>query len=120
MPKWIGKKKSFFLEELEILEPGLDRLIKACYRLLGLISFFTVNENEARAWTILKGTKALEAAAKVHTDFQRGFIKAEVISFDLLMKSGSYNLAREKGLVNSEGKEYIVNDGDVILFRFNV
>ena len=95
-------------------------MIKASYSLLGLISFLTAGPKEVRAWTITKGTKAPQAAGKIHSDFERGFIRAEIVSFDDLMKAGSYNAAREKGLVRSEGKDYVMQDGDVTLFRFNV
>ncbi|MBS6831715.1 MAG: DUF933 domain-containing protein, partial [Clostridiales bacterium] len=101
-------------------ESGLDKLVRASYKLLGLISYLTAGKPEVRAWTITKGTKAPQAAGKIHTDFERGFIRAEVVAFDDLMKCGSMNAAKEKGLVRSEGKEYVVNDGDIILFRFNV
>lgn len=114
------EEKQMFLEDLGIKESGLDRLIKACYKLLGLISYLTAGPKEVRAWTIAKGTKAPQAAGKIHTDFERGFIRAEVIHFDTLMEVGSYTAAKEKGLVRSEGKEYEVKDGDIILFRFNV
>jgi len=114
------EEKQMFLEELGIKESGLDRLIKACYKLLGLISYLTAGPKEVRAWTIVKGTKAPQAAGKIHSDFERGFIRAEVIHFDTLMEVGSYTAAKEKGLVRSEGKEYEVKDGDIILFRFNV
>ena len=109
-----------FLEELGVSESGLDKLIKASYSLLGLISYLTSGEDETRAWTITKGTKAPQAAGKIHTDFERGFIKAEVVAFDALMECGSMLAAKEKGLVRQEGKEYVVADGDVILFKFNV
>ncbi|MEG1720759.1 MAG: redox-regulated ATPase YchF [Pseudoflavonifractor sp.] len=112
--------KRMFLEELGIPQSGLDRLITACYTLLGLISFLTSGEDECRAWTIIRGTKAPQAAGKIHTDFERGFIRAEVIAFEDLKKNGSMNAAKEKGQVRSEGKEYVVKDGDIILFRFNV
>ena len=108
------------LEELGIPESGLDRLIRASYALLGLISFLTSGEDECRAWTIKRGTKAPQAAGKIHTDFERGFIRAEVVNFDDLMACGSMNAAKEKGLVRSEGKEYVMKDGDIVLFRFNV
>ena len=101
-------------------ESGLDKLITASYRLLGLISYLTSGEDETRAWTIKKGTKAPQAAGKIHTDFERGFIQAEVVSYDDLMANGSMTAAKEKGLVRMEGKEYVVADGDVITFRFNV
>ncbi len=115
-----AEDKAAFLEDLGIAESGLDRLIKASYTLLGLISFLTGGEDECRAWTIVKGTKAPQAAGKIHTDFERGFIRAEVIAFDDLVKCGSMAAAKEKGLVRSEGKEYVMKDGDVVLFRFNV
>ncbi|MCR5784670.1 MAG: redox-regulated ATPase YchF [Eubacterium sp.] len=113
-------EKAMFLEDLGIKESGLDKLIKASYSLLGLISFLTAGEDECRAWTITKGTKAPQAAGKIHTDFERGFIKAEVVNYADLLECGSLAAAREKGIVGMEGKEYIVKDGDVILFRFNV
>ena len=103
-----------------IAESGLDRLIKASYSLLGLISYLTAGPQESRAWTIRKGTKAPGAAGKIHSDFERGFIRAEVVAYDDLMRLGSMNAAKEAGLVRSEGKEYVVKDGDIILFRFNV
>jgi len=99
---------------------GLERLVRAAYDLLGLITFFTTNANEARAWTIHRGTKAPEAAGEVHTDFQRGFIRAETIPFEAFDRYGSEAAAREAGVMRSEGKDYVVKDGDVILFRFNV
>ena len=113
-------EKSVFLEELGLKESGLDRLVKACYNLLGLISYLTAGEPEVRAWTITKGTKAPQAAGKIHSDFERGFIRAEVVSFKDLTESGSLVNAKEKGLVRSEGKDYVMQDGDVVLFRFNV
>lgn len=113
-------EKKIFLEELGIAETGLDKLIKASYELLGLISFLTAGEKETRAWTITKGTKAPQAAGKIHSDFERGFIKAEVITYNDLMESKSYTNAKANGLVRIEGKDYIVKDGDVIVFRFNV
>ena len=113
-------EQALFMEELGIAESGLDRLIQASYTLLGLISFLTSGEDECRAWTITKGTRAPQAAGKIHSDFERGFIRAEVIAFDDLKTCGSEKAAREKGLMRSEGKEYVVADGDVILFRFNV
>ena len=115
-----GEEKEMFLSDLGVSESGLDRLIKASYSLLGLISYLTSGEDECRAWTITNGTKAPQAAGKIHTDFERGFIRAEVIAFDDLMKVGNMVAAKEKGLIRSEGKEYIVKDGDIILFRFNV
>ena len=114
------EERDAFLEELGIEGSGLDRLIKASYSLLGLISYLTAGEPESRAWTITKGTKAPQAAGKIHTEFERGFIRAEVISYDDLIANGSMTAAKEKGLVRSEGKEYVVKDGDIILFRFNV
>jgi hypothetical protein len=114
------EEKADFLQELGVTESGLDKLIKASYSLLGLISYLTAGETESRAWTITKGTKAPGAAGKIHTDFERGFIKAEVVSYDDLMECGSMTGAKEKGLVRQEGKEYVVQDGDVILFKFNV
>ena len=113
-------EKKMFLEDLGLKSSGLDKLISASYSLLGLISYLTAGETETRAWTITKGTKAPQAAGKIHSDFERGFIKAEVVSYDDLINCGSYNAAKEKGLVRMEGKEYVVKDGDVILFRFNV
>ena len=113
-------EKKMFLEDLGLKSSGLDKLISASYSLLGLISYLTAGETETRAWTITKGTKAPQAAGKIHSDFERGFIKAEVVSYDDLINCGSYNAAKEKGLVRMEGKEYVVQDGDVILFRFNV
>ena len=115
-----GEEKQMFLEELGVEESGLDRLIKCSYSLLGLISFLTYGKDECRAWTIRKGTKAPKAAGKIHTDIERGFIRAEVIAYDDMMKCGSVNAAKEKGLLRSEGKEYVVQDGDMIYFRFNV
>ena len=113
-------EKQLFLEELGLERSGLDRMIQKCYSLLGLISYLTAGKPEVRAWTIERGTKAPQAAGKIHTDFERGFIRAEVIAFDDLMACGTYNAAKEKGLVRSEGKEYVMKDGDVTLFRFNV
>ena len=113
-------EKKMFLEDLGLAESGLDKLIKASYSLLGLISFLTTGEDETRAWTIRKGTKAPQAAGKIHTDFERGFIRAEVVNYKDLIENGSMLAAKEKGLVRSEGKEYVVEDGDVVLFKFNV
>ena len=113
-------EKKMFLEDLGLEESGLEKLIRASYSLLGLISYLTAGPMEVRAWTINKGTKAPQAAGKIHSDFERGFIRAEVVSYEHLVECGSYNAAKDKGLVRSEGKEYVVNDGDVILFRFNV
>ena len=115
-----GEEKKAFLAELGIEQSGLDNLVTACYDLLGLISFLTAGPEEVRAWTITRGTKAPQAAGKIHTDFERGFIRAEVISFDDLVACGSTAAAKEKGLMRSEGKEYVMQDGDVVLFRFNV
>ena len=114
------EEKLEFLKEMGLEESGLDKLIKAGYALLGLISFLTAGPKEVRAWTITKGSKAPQAAGKIHTDFERGFIRAEVIGYDELIECGSMTVAKEKGLVRSEGKEYVMKDGDVVLFRFNV
>jgi ribosome-binding ATPase YchF (GTP1/OBG family) len=113
-------EKAEYLESLGLTESGLDKLITASYDLLGLMSFLTAGEKETRAWTIKKGTKAPQAAGKIHSDFERGFIRAEVINYQDLLDCGSLAAAREKGLVRSEGKDYVVQDGDTILFRFNV
>ena len=113
-------ERGMFLEELNMTESGLDRLIKASYSLLGLISYLTAGEPEVRAWTIIEGTKAPQAAGKIHSDFERGFIRAEVVHYDDLMNCGTMAAAKEKGLVRSEGKEYVMKDGDIVLFRFNV
>ena len=113
-------ERDMFKEELGIKESGLEKLVVAGYSLLGLMSYLTAGEPEVRAWTIKKGTKAPQAAGKIHTDFEKGFIKAEVVSFDDLMNAGSYLAAKEKGKVRIEGKDYVVQDGDVMLFRFNV
>lgn len=115
-----GEDKKEMLEALGLAESGLDKVVKASYDLLGLMSFLTAGEPEVRAWTIKKGTKAPEAAGKIHSDIQRGFIKAEVVSYDDLIREGSINSVREKGLLRMEGKEYIMQDGDIVLFRFNV
>ncbi len=114
------EEKKAFLEDMGITESGLDKLIKASYSLLGYISYLTAGPKEVRAWTIVKGTKAPQAAGKIHSDFERGFIRAEVVSFEDLMECGSMNVAKEKGLVRSEGKDYVMRDGDIVLFRFNV
>ncbi|MCI8403007.1 MAG: redox-regulated ATPase YchF [Lachnospiraceae bacterium] len=114
------EEKQMFLEDLGLKESGLDKLIKASYSLLGLISYLTAGEQETRAWTIKKGTKAPQAAGKIHSDFERGFIRAEVVGYQELLDAGAYAAAREKGLIRLEGKDYVVQDGDVILFRFNV
>lgn len=114
------EEKELFLSELGLEKSGLDRLIKSSYHLLGLISYLTAGKPEVRAWTITKGTKAPQAAGKIHSDFERGFIRAEVIAYDDLIECGSMAAAKEKGLVRSEGKEYVMKDGDIVLFRFNV
>lgn len=113
-------EKKMFLEELGLKESGLEKLIRASYNILGLISYLTAGPKETKAWTITKGTKAPGAAGKIHSDFERGFIRAEIVSYNHLVECGSFNAAKDKGLVRSEGKEYVVQDGDVILFRFNV
>ncbi len=114
------EEKKMFLEDLGIAESGLEKLIRASYRILGLISYLTSGEMETKAWTITRGTKAPQAAGKIHTDFERGFIRAEVVGYENLVENGSMSRAKEKGLVRSEGKDYVVQDGDVVLFRFNV
>ncbi len=114
------EEQAIFLEDLGLKESGLDRLVKASYRLLGLISYLTAGEKEVRAWTITAGTKAPQAAGKIHTDFEKGFIRAEIVDYDILVELGSFNAAKEKGKVRSEGKDYVLKDGDVVLFRFNV
>ena len=113
-------EKKMFLEDLGLKESGLEKLIKASYKLLGLISYLTAGEPEVRAWTITEGTKAPQAAGKIHSDFERGFIRAEVVSYDDLIECGSHTAAKEKGLIRLEGKDYVVKDGDIMLFRFNV
>lgn len=120
MSEMSDEDREMFLEDLGVKSSGLDKLIQASYRTLGLMSFLTAGEDETRAWTIKIGTKAPQAAGKIHTDFERGFIKAEVVNYKNLLDAGSYAAAREKGLVRMEGKDYVVQDGDVILFRFNV
>ena len=114
------EEQQMFLTELGLSESGLDRLVKTSYKLLGLISYLTAGEKEVRAWTIENGTKAPQAAGKIHTDFEKGFIRAEIVDYDILVELGSFNAAKEKGKVRSEGKEYVIKDGDVVLFRFNV
>ena len=114
------EEKKEFLQELGIGESGLDRLIHASYSLLGLISFLTAGADECRAWTITNGTRAPQAAGKIHTDFERGFIRAEVVAYDQLTALGSMAACKENGLVRSEGKDYVMKDGDIVLFRFNV
>lgn len=113
-------EKAMFMEELGLKQSGLDRLIQASYELLGLISFLTAGSDECRAWTIKKGTRAPQAAGKIHSDFERGFIRAEVIAFDDLKACGTMAAAKAKGLVRSEGKEYVMKDGDIVNFLFNV
>ena len=113
-------EKKMFLDDLGLKESGLEKLIKASYHLLGLISYLTAGEPEVRAWTIKRGTKAPQAAGKIHSDFERGFIRAEVVSYDDLIACGSHTAAKEKGLIRLEGKDYVVQDGDIMLFRFNV
>ena len=115
-----GEDRALFLEEFGLKESGLDKLVKASYALLGLISYLTAGEKETRAWTIVKGTKAPQAAGKIHTDFEKGFIRAEVVEWQTLLEFGGLTGAREKGKVRSEGKDYVMKDGDVVLFRFNV
>lgn len=115
-----AEEKKMFLDDMGIEESGLDRLIKASYSLLGLISYLTAGPKEVRAWTITNGTKAPQAAGKIHSDFERGFIRAEIVAFDDLVKLGSMNAAKENGLIRSEGKDYVIKDGDIVLFRFNV
>lgn len=114
------EERDDFKAELGIKESGLEKLVKASYDLLGLMSYLTAGEKEVRAWTIKKGTKAPQAAGKIHTDFEKGFIKAEIVSYDDLVEAGSFLKAKEKGKVRMEGKEYVMQDGDVVLFRFNV
>ena len=114
------EEKEMFLSDLGIDAGGLDLLIQRSYNLLGLISYLTAGEPEVRAWTIKKGTKAPQAAGIIHSDFERGFIRAEVVSYNDLITNGSMQACKEKGLVRSEGKEYVMNDGDIVLFRFNV
>ena len=114
------EEKAEFIEDLGLGQSGLDRMITACYHLLGLISFLTAGEDECRAWTIKNGTKAPQAAGKIHTDFERGFIRAEIVPFETLKELGSMAACKEKGLVRSEGKDYVMKDGDITLFRFNV
>ena len=114
------EEKQDFLREMGIGESGLDKLIKECYSLLGLISFLTAGPKEVRAWTIVKGTKAPQAAGKIHTDFEKGFIRAEVVNFNTLVEHGTMAACKEKGLIRSEGKDYVMQDGDIVVFRFNV
>lgn len=114
------EESAVFLEELGLKESGLNRLIKKSYALLGLISYLTAGEKETRAWTVTEGTKAPQAAGKIHSDFEKGFIRAEIVDYETMLELGGYNQAKEKGKVRSEGKEYVIKDGDVVLFRFNV
>ena len=114
------EERQDYIDGLGLGSSGLDRMISKCYELLGLISYLTAGEKEVRAWTITRGTKAPQAAGKIHTDFEKGFIRAEIVNYDDLVACGGFNQAKEKGLVRSEGKDYVVKDGDVILFRFNV
>ena len=115
-----GEEAKAFLADLGEEEPGLNRLIRTAYSMLGLINFFTVGPDECRSWTVRAGTKAPKAAGKIHSDIERGFIRAEIVSYDDLMACGSYNAVREKGLLRVEGKDYIIQDGDIAYFRFNV
>ena len=114
------EEKAMFLESYGIAESGLNRLVKKCYKLLHLVSYLTAGEKETRAWTITEGTKAPQAAGKIHSDFEKGFIRAEIVPYEVMLELGGYNQAKEKGKVRSEGKDYVVKDGDVVLFRFNV
>ena len=113
-------EREMFLTELGLTESGLDRLVKVSYKILGLISYLTAGEKEVRAWTVEIGTKAPKAAGKIHSDFEKGFIRAEIVDYDVLVELGSFNSAKEKGKVRVEGKDYVIKDGDVVLFRFNV
>ncbi len=113
-------EKAMFLESYGITESGLNRLVKKCYKLLHLVSYLTAGEKETRAWTVTEGTKAPQAAGKIHSDFEKGFIRAEIVDYETMLELGGYNQAKEKGKVRSEGKEYVIKDGDVVLFRFNV
>ena len=113
-------EQKMFLSDLGLEESGLNRLVKKSYSLLGLISYLTAGEKEVRAWTIKKGTKAPQAAGKIHSDFEKGFIRAEIVDYSVLVELGSWNAAKEKGKVRSEGKDYVMQDNDVVLFRFNV
>lgn len=115
-----SEERDMFLADLGLETSGLNKLVKACYHLLGLISYLTAGEKETRAWTITKGTKAPQAAGKIHSDFEKGFIRAEIVDYQTLLSLGSFNAAKEKGKVRSEGKDYVIQDGDVVLFRFNV
>ncbi len=113
-------EKAMFLESYGIEESGLNRLVKKCYKLLHLVSYLTAGEKETRAWTVTEGTKAPQAAGKIHSDFEKGFIRAEIVPYDVMLDMGGYNQAKERGKVRSEGKDYVIKDGDVVLFRFNV
>ena len=114
------EERTMFLESYGIAESGLNRLVKKCYKLLHLVSFLTAGEKETRAWTVTEGTKAPQAAGKIHSDFEKGFIRAEIVPYDTMLQMGGYNQAKEHGKVRSEGKDYVIKDGDVVLFRFNV
>ena len=114
------EEKEMFLQSYGIEESGLNRLVKKCYKLLHLVSYLTAGEKETRAWTITEGTKAPQAAGKIHSDFEKGFIRAEIVPYETMIELGGYNQAKEKGKVRSEGKDYVIKDGDVVLFRFNV
>lgn len=114
------EERAMFMEEYGLAESGLDKLVKASYKLLGLISYLTAGEKETRAWTIVKGTKAPQAAGKIHSDFEKGFIRAEIVDYETLLECGSFAAAKEKGKVRSEGKDYVMRENDVVLFRFNV
>ena len=120
LSKMDDDEKQMFLESYGIVESGLNRLVKKCYKLLHLVSYLTAGEKETRAWTITEGTKAPQAAGKIHTDFEKGFIRAEIVPYEVMLEMGGYNQAKEHGKVRSEGKDYVVKDGDVVLFRFNV
>lgn len=115
-----AEEKAMFLESYGITDAGLNRLVKKCYKLLHLVSYLTAGEKETRAWTITEGTKAPQAAGKIHSDFEKGFIRAEIVPYEVMLEMGGYNQAKEKGKVRSEGKDYVIKDGDVVLFRFNV
>lgn len=115
-----AEEKAMFLESYGIEESGLNRLVKKCYKLLHLVSYLTAGEKETRAWTVTEGTKAPQAAGKIHSDFEKGFIRAEIVPYETMLELGGYNQAKEKGKVRSEGKDYVIKDGDVVLFRFNV
>ena len=120
LSRWDAEEKAMFLESYGIEESGLNRLVKKCYKLLHLVSYLTAGEKETRAWTVTEGTKAPQAAGKIHSDFEKGFIRAEIVDYNTMLELGGYNQAKEKGKVRSEGKDYVIKDGDVVLFRFNV